>query len=375
MSFADRIRQSRNEMGLSQEQLAELIGVSRQCITKWESQLGYPEMQKVLLISESMNVSVDWLFESEIRECGRNFSSVKRENNVVDGGKNNMSLHSMRDESMSRIIDEFTSPVMVGVVPTGIESIDSRIGGMHRGNTYYLLGAPEIGKLPFVLSITDNIIKNNGKVAMFLREHTTRRVLKNLISISAEVSNWITDEDYTEDELNRIQNAQELYRNASLFMDDSYGDSVEQIYEKSLNMNERMDLIIVDSARLLYSNTQDYSKSKKLRIHRVLTDLARECRCPVIVIDRLDDIIEKMLKEQSSSEDIIKSIEEDPDNFYMNNIWVFSRSDYYKMNHKVEKSNFSIIIRDLHQCIEKQQILQADMIIHKKSGRVYDIAV
>ena len=51
------------------------------------------------------------------------------------------------------------------------------------------------------------------------------------------------------------------------------------------------------------------------------------------------------------------------------------KAAYYKMNHKVEKSNFSIIIRDLHQCIEKQQILQADMIIHKKSGRVYDIAV
>ena len=68
-----------------------------------------------------------------------------------------MSLHTMGDESMSRIIDDFTNPVRVGIVPTGMESIDSRIGGMYRGCTYFVLGAPEIGKLPFVLSIADNI--------------------------------------------------------------------------------------------------------------------------------------------------------------------------------------------------------------------------
>ena len=375
MSFADRIRQSRNEMGLSQEQLAELVGVSRQCITKWESQLGYPEMQKVLLISALLNVSVDWLFESEIRECGRNFSPIKKENNTLIGGKNSMSLHTMGDESMSRNIDDFTNPVRVGIVPTGMESIDSRIGGMYRGCTYFVLGAPEIGKLPFVLSIADNIINNNGKVAMFLKKHTARRVLKNLISISSDVSNWVKDEEYTEDELNRIQDSQELYRSAKLFIDDSYGDSVEQIYEKSLNMNENMDLIIVDSARLLYSNIQVSSKSKKLRIHCVLADMARECRCPVIVIDRLDSNVEKMVKEQEDIENIIKSIESNPDNFYMDNIWVFKRDDYYTVNHNVEKSYFSIIIKDLHRNIEKQQVLQADMIIRKKSGRVYDIAV
>lgn len=66
MSFADNLKQIRKENHLSQEELAELLGVSRQAVSKWEQGMGYPEVEKLLLLSRKLNVSLDALMCSEI---------------------------------------------------------------------------------------------------------------------------------------------------------------------------------------------------------------------------------------------------------------------------------------------------------------------
>lgn len=42
MSFSENLKQFRNEKQLSQEELAEMLGVSRQAVSKWEQGIGYP---------------------------------------------------------------------------------------------------------------------------------------------------------------------------------------------------------------------------------------------------------------------------------------------------------------------------------------------
>lgn len=59
MSFSDNLRALRKERSLSQEALAELLNVSRQAVSKWEQGAGYPEMEKMLLLSRELNVSLD----------------------------------------------------------------------------------------------------------------------------------------------------------------------------------------------------------------------------------------------------------------------------------------------------------------------------
>lgn len=61
MSFAENLRMIRKARDLSQEQLAEMINVSRQAVSKWEQGVGYPETEKLILISKELNVSVDSL--------------------------------------------------------------------------------------------------------------------------------------------------------------------------------------------------------------------------------------------------------------------------------------------------------------------------
>lgn len=61
MSFADNLQSIRKEKKLSQEELAEKIGVSRQAISKWEQGGSYPETEKLLILSQELNVSLDYL--------------------------------------------------------------------------------------------------------------------------------------------------------------------------------------------------------------------------------------------------------------------------------------------------------------------------
>ena len=67
MSFSENLKQLRKEHNLSQEELAELLDVSRQAVSKWEQEQGYPEVEKLLLLSSKLNVSLDALMSVEIK--------------------------------------------------------------------------------------------------------------------------------------------------------------------------------------------------------------------------------------------------------------------------------------------------------------------
>ena len=62
---SEKIYTLRRKSGLSQEQLAEKIGVSRQAISKWEGGLSVPESEKLIAISEYFNVTLDYLLKDD----------------------------------------------------------------------------------------------------------------------------------------------------------------------------------------------------------------------------------------------------------------------------------------------------------------------
>ena len=59
MNIADRIQQLRKAKGISQEELADRIGVSRQAVSKWESEQSMPDVEKVLLLSDYCEVTTE----------------------------------------------------------------------------------------------------------------------------------------------------------------------------------------------------------------------------------------------------------------------------------------------------------------------------
>ena len=72
MSFAENLKHIRREKRLSQEELAEILDVSRQAVSKWEQGSGYPEVEKLLLLSSKLNISLDSLMLTEIAQEANN---------------------------------------------------------------------------------------------------------------------------------------------------------------------------------------------------------------------------------------------------------------------------------------------------------------
>ena len=66
MAFGQQLSAVRRQTGLTQEQFAEELCVSRQAVSKWESGRGYPEMEKILYICNRYHVTLDQLFAEEV---------------------------------------------------------------------------------------------------------------------------------------------------------------------------------------------------------------------------------------------------------------------------------------------------------------------
>lgn len=68
MTTGDKIAQMRKENNLTQEQLADLLGVSRQSVSKYESNLAYPETEKIIKLSEILHCSTDYLLRNDVED-------------------------------------------------------------------------------------------------------------------------------------------------------------------------------------------------------------------------------------------------------------------------------------------------------------------
>lgn len=65
MVFAEKLKLIRKQAGISQEQLAEKLGVSRQAVTKWETDGGIPDIENIISISALFDISIDELLKGE----------------------------------------------------------------------------------------------------------------------------------------------------------------------------------------------------------------------------------------------------------------------------------------------------------------------
>ena len=67
MTLGEKIKEARKQCGLSQEQLAEKMSVSRSAIAKWETDKGLPDIDNLKALAGFLNVSVDYLLDDEER--------------------------------------------------------------------------------------------------------------------------------------------------------------------------------------------------------------------------------------------------------------------------------------------------------------------
>lgn len=76
MNFNEKLQYLRKERGLSQENLAEALHISRQAITKWENGQSYPDLENLITLSNLLGVTIDKLVKSDTSGC-ENFTKAR----------------------------------------------------------------------------------------------------------------------------------------------------------------------------------------------------------------------------------------------------------------------------------------------------------
>ena len=142
MILADKIINERKKNGWSQEELAELLDVSRQSVSKWEGAQSVPDLQKILKMAEVFGVSTDYLLKDEIEPENDNGYHGIRET-TENSSIRRVSMEeaseyiSLRKEILPKIaLGVFlciTSPVIMiflaGLSNSGLSSISEKASG------------------------------------------------------------------------------------------------------------------------------------------------------------------------------------------------------------------------------------------------------
>lgn len=111
MTIGQKIIQLRNSMGISQEKLAELMGVSRQSISKWEMEQTMPQIDKILQISDIFGISCDELLRDKVELRGTITAPLTNKYFGTDGfrGEANVDLTSIHAYKVGRFLGWYYS--------------------------------------------------------------------------------------------------------------------------------------------------------------------------------------------------------------------------------------------------------------------------
>ena len=88
MEIGRQIRNYRTKAELSQEQLADLVFVSRQTISNWENDKNYPDIKSLVLLSEVFQVSLDQLVKGDLEKMkteidGQEYAQFQRDSAIL----------------------------------------------------------------------------------------------------------------------------------------------------------------------------------------------------------------------------------------------------------------------------------------------------
>ncbi len=109
MAIGQKIMKLRGEIGLSQEELAEKLDVSRQTVSKWELEQALPQIDKIIFLAHFFGVSTDYLLIDEVEDKKLNISSGKYFGTDGFRGEANIELTSMHAYKVGRFIGWYYS--------------------------------------------------------------------------------------------------------------------------------------------------------------------------------------------------------------------------------------------------------------------------
>lgn len=133
MAFAQQLQEVRCAAGLTQEEFAAALQVSRQSVSKWESGRGYPEIEKILYICNRFGVTPNALFAQEVPGASDGPRAAAPDTPPTPAALPDKSLHGSLSAFLANLSPKNKAAIAAGVVAAAVLSL--LIGLFLKGGT------------------------------------------------------------------------------------------------------------------------------------------------------------------------------------------------------------------------------------------------
>lgn len=186
MTLGEKIKEARKQCGLSQEQLAEKMTVSRSAVAKWEANNGLPDVENLKALAQLLNVSVDYLLDDgevidevvmrepyNLSDYGKGIKKKKKDR-VIREKFPDAEIHTLLGKlkltKSEKVIDNLLG--FFTDAPFGTPELINSFKNMDK--EFYLV--EKDGK-QFLVTITDEFVE-------------TRQLAKRITAEKFEIGNW-----------------------------------------------------------------------------------------------------------------------------------------------------------------------------------------
>ena len=186
MKLGEKIKEARKQCGLSQEQLAEKMAVSRSAVAKWEANNGLPDVENLKALAQLLNVSVDYLLDDgevidevvmrepyNLSDYGKGIKKKKKDR-VIREKFPDAEIHTLLGKlkltKSEKVIDNLLG--FFTDAPFGTPELINSFKNMDK--EFYLV--EKDGK-QFLVTITDEFVE-------------TRQLAKRITAEKFEIGNW-----------------------------------------------------------------------------------------------------------------------------------------------------------------------------------------
>ena len=222
-------------------------------------------------------------------------------------------------------------------VPTGLNDLDERLGGLHRSDLVIIAGRPSMGKTALATNIgyyaAKKILDDNKKssIAFFSLEMSSEQLSTRILSEQSRIkSNDIRRGKVTEEEFNRLIETSRNIHDLPLYIDETPAITISTLSNRARRIKRLfgLDLIIVDYIQLMTTGSKRYDGRVQeiSEITQGLKALAKELSVPVLALSQLSRAVEHRDDKKPQLSDLRESgsIEQDADVV----MFVF-REEYY----------------------------------------------
>ena len=186
MTLGEKIKEARKQCGLSQEQLAEKMAVSRSAVAKWEANNGLPDVDNLKALAQLLNVSVDYLLDDgevidevamrepyNLSDYGKGIKKKKKDR-VIREKFPDAEIHTLLGKlkltKSEKVIDNLLG--FFTDAPFGTPELINNFKNMDK--EFYLV---ENDGKQFLVTITDEFVE-------------TRQLAKRITAEKFEIGNW-----------------------------------------------------------------------------------------------------------------------------------------------------------------------------------------